>query len=272
MPTAEPSDNPLRARVEGVGSRTAEALEFVGKGAELIARCGYWIVWGSRRGQTVRPSSVFAHMWEVGIGAVPIVSLLSLAIGCILAIQGITVLKQFGAEQQLVLGVSISVVREFGPLITAILVAGRSGSAIAARLATMTISSEVSALEVMGINPIRFLVAPAMLAMLIMLPALTLWSDFLGLLGSGVYASLDLGTGLHAWYDGTIQSISTDDLTHGMGKSVFFAMLIVIVGVVNGLTVQGGAEGVGRVTTRSVVHGISAIILTDMIFTYATTR
>jgi phospholipid/cholesterol/gamma-HCH transport system permease protein len=255
-----------------VGRATLEAVEFVGRGATLLWRCTYWVLMGSRRGQTVRVKSVFAHMWEVGIGALPIVSLLALTIGIMLSIQGIQVLRQFGAEQQLVLGVSLSVTREFGPLITAILVAGRTGSALAARLATMTISSEVAALEVMGINPVRFLVAPSLLAMLIMLPALTLWSDLLGLLGAGLYASLELGIGMQAWIDGTIQSLKVDDVVHGLGKSGLFSVLIVIVGVVNGLTVTGGAVGVGRVTTRAVVHAISAIVLTDMIFAFATTR
>jgi phospholipid/cholesterol/gamma-HCH transport system permease protein len=272
LPTPDSSQAKLRDSVEGVGRGTVEVLEFLGSGANLLWRCTYWVVMGSRRGQRVRVKSVFAHAWEVGIGALPIVSLLALTIGIMLSIQGIQVLRQFGAEQQLVLGVSLSVTREFGPLITAILVAGRTGSALAARLATMTISSEVAALEVMGINPVRFLVAPSLVAMLIMLPALTVWSDILGLLGAGLYASLELGTGMQAWIDGTIQSLSADDVIHGLGKSVLFAALIVVVGVVNGLTVQGGAEGVGKVTTRSVVHAISAIVLTDMIFAFATTR
>ena len=272
MPPPDSSTAWPRHQIESLGRATSQAVEFVGEGANLLWRCCYWLLLGSRRGQTVRLTSISAHMWEVGIGALPIVSLLALTIGTMLSIQGITVLRQFGAEQQLVLGVSLSVVREFGPLITAILVAGRTGSALAARLATMTISAEVSALEVMGINPVRFLVAPSLFAMLIMLPALTLWSDLLGLLGAGLYASLELGTGMQGWIDGTIQSLSTDDVLHGLGKSVLFAVLIVVVGVVNGLTVQGGAEGVGRVTTRAVVHGISAIVLTDMIFAFATAR
>jgi phospholipid/cholesterol/gamma-HCH transport system permease protein len=272
LPTPDSSQAALRDSVEAVGRGTVEVLEFLGSGANLLWRCTYWVVMGSRRGQRVRVKSVFAHAWEVGIGALPIVSLLALTIGIMLSIQGIQVLRQFGAEQQLVLGVSLSVTREFGPLITAILVAGRTGSALAARLATMTISSEISALEVMGINPVRFLVAPSLVAMLIMLPALTVWSDILGLLGAGLYASLELGTGMQAWIDGTIQSLSADDVIHGLGKSVLFAALIVVVGVVNGLTVKGGAEGVGKVTTRSVVHAISAIVLTDMIFAFATTR
>jgi phospholipid/cholesterol/gamma-HCH transport system permease protein len=272
VPAPDSREAALRENLEGVGRATAEVLEFVGRSAGLLWRCTYWLLWGRRVGQTVRVGSVFAHMWEVGIGALPIVSLLALTIGIMLSIQGITVLRQFGAEQQLVLGVSLSVVREFGPLITAILVAGRTGSALAARLASMSISSEISALEVMGINPVRFLVAPGLLALVIMLPALTLWSDLLGLLGAGVYASLELGNGLQVWIDGTIQSLSTDDVLHGLGKSLLFAVLIVIIGVVNGLSVKGGAEGVGRVTTRSVVQGISAIVLTDMIFAFATTR
>ena len=272
MPTLDGSPAALRANVEGVGRGALEVFEFVGRGATLLWRCTYWVFMGARRGQKVRLKSVFAHMWEVGIGALPIVSLLALTIGIMLSIQGIQVLRQFGAEQQLVLGVSLSVTREFGPLITAILVAGRTGSALAARLATMTISSEVAALEVMGINPVRYLVAPSLVAMLIMLPALTVWSDLLGLLGAGAYASLELGIGMQAWWDGTIQSLTADDVAHGLGKSVLFSVLIVVVGVVNGLNVRGGAEGVGRVTTRSVVHAISAIVLTDMIFAFATTR
>jgi len=189
-----------------------------------------------------------------------------------LSIQGIQALRQFGAEQQLVVGASLSITREFGPLITAILVAGRTGSALAARLASMTISRELSALEVMGINSTRYLVVPSLVAIVVMLPALTLWADFVGLLGAGVYSSLDLGTGMQAWFDGTVRALDTDDVLHGLAKSVLFALLIVVVGVLNGTSVKGGAEGVGRVTTSSVVQAISAIVLTDMIFAFATTR
>ena len=162
--------------------------------------------------------------------------------------------------------------REFAPLITGILVAGRSGSALAARLGTMTISQEIDALRVMGVNPVRFLVAPSLLAMAIMLPALVIWADIVSLLGAGLYISADLGMTMGAYVNQTLDLLGADDVLHGLEKSLIFAVLITIVGIVDGASVKGGAEGVGRVTTDAVVHGITAIVLTDMVFAFATTR
>ena len=136
----------------------------------------------------------------------------------------------------------------------------------------MKINQEVDALYVMGINPVRFLVVPAMVAMVIMVPALTLFSDFVGLFFAGVYVNLDLGISLAAYMDQTIELLSVDDLMHGLGKSVIFSILIAVIGVVNGASVQGGAEGVGKATTRAVVQSISAIIVTDMLFAFVVTR
>jgi phospholipid/cholesterol/gamma-HCH transport system permease protein len=136
----------------------------------------------------------------------------------------------------------------------------------------MNINQEIDALRVMGINPVRFLVVPALVAMIIIIPALTFWSMLVSLFAAGVYVSLDLGISLPAYADRLIEAVDLDDLMHGMSKSVIFAALIALVGVVNGAGVQGGAEGVGRATTRSVVHGIAAIIITDMLFAYVVTR
>jgi phospholipid/cholesterol/gamma-HCH transport system permease protein len=127
------------------------------------------------------------------IFAVPIVALLSATIGMMLAIQGIHTLSIFGAESRVVFGISLSVVREFSALITGILVAGRSGSALAARLSTMQINQEIDALKVMGIDPVRYLVVPALLAMIVMLPALTFLSDLVALYAAGLWVSFDLG-------------------------------------------------------------------------------
>lgn len=269
---AAPSGSRAGRVLEGLGRRSFGAAASVGFGATLVADSLYWLFLGRRRRQPVRPAPIAAEMMEIGIRAIPIVSMLSLTIGVMLAIQGIDALEQFGAQHQVVIGVALSVTREFAPLITAILVAGRSGSALAARLGTMTISNEIDALRVMGINPVRFLVVPSLLAMLVMLPALTLWSDFLALLGAGFYVAADLGTGLPAWIDGVNRYLDADDVLHGVGKSAIFAVLVTVVAVVDGTAVRGGAEGVGRVTTRSVVHAITAIVVTDMIFAFATTR
>ncbi len=244
----------------------------VGYAASLLAETLFLLAAGWRRRQPVRLHAIFAQAMEIGVTAIPIVTVLSVTVGAMLAIQGIYTLRVFGAESQVTFGVALSVVREFAPLITGIVVAGRSGSALAARIGTMRISQEIDALRVMGVNPVRFLVAPALVAMMVMLPLLTFLGDVVALLGAGVYIGVELGMNLPAYADRVIEALSVDDLMHGLGKSAIFAALVTLVGVVNGSMVTGGAEGVGRATTRSVVHAISAIVVTDMIFAFATTR
>jgi phospholipid/cholesterol/gamma-HCH transport system permease protein len=189
-----------------------------------------------------------------------------------LAMQGIHALEPFGAQHQVTLGVALSVTREFAPLITGIIIAGRSGSALAARLGTMTISNEVDALKVMGIHPVRFLVVPPLVAMVIMLPALAVWSDLLTLLGAGLYITAELDMAASVYVDETIRFLAVDDVLHGIGKAAIFGALIALVAAVNGSEARGGAAGVGRVTTNSVVQSIAAIVLADLIFVFASTR
>ncbi|MDP6804638.1 MAG: ABC transporter permease [Rhodospirillales bacterium] len=266
------TDNSAARFVERLGRGTVRGVEELGACGMLVFETLYWIVSGRRMRQPVRIDAIFVQMMETGIGAIPIVALMAGTIGVMLAIQGIHTLKIFGAETQVTVGIAFSVVREFAPLITGIIVAGRSGSALAARLGTMKINQEIDALHVMGINPLRFLVAPALVAMMVMVPALTLFSDFVGLLAAGLYVGVDLGISLAAYFDRVIEILSVDDLMHGLGKSALFAILIGVIGVVNGASVSGGAEGVGKVTTRAVVQSIAAIVVTDMIFAFAVTR
>lgn len=261
-----------RRTLEGAGRSVASGVEELGLGSTLLGECLFWLVAGRRLRQPVRLEAVVGQMMEVGIRALPIVGVMSATIGVMLAIQGIHTLRLFGAESQVVVGIAFSVVREFAPLITGILVAGRSGSALAARLGTMTLNQEVDALKVMAINPVRYLVVPAMLAMVVMLPCLTFFADLVALLGAGLYVGWDLGMSLGAFFAKTREILSLNDLLHGLGKSLLFGILITLVGVVNGISIRGGAEGVGRVTTRAVVHAISAIILTDMLFAFVVTR
>lgn len=258
--------------LERVGRATVRGIAEIGFGASLLGESLFWLLLGRARRQPVRLPAIFDQAMEIGIRALPIVTVLAGTIGVMLAIQGIYSLRPFGAESRVTTGIALSVVREFAPLITGILVAGRSGSALAARLGTMHINQEVDALRVMGINPVRFLVVPALLAMIVMVPALTLWADFVALLGAGLYVSGELSMSLAVYAERCLESLKLNDLTHGLSKSAIFAMLITLVGVVNGASVSGGAEGVGRVTTRSVVHAISAIVVTDMIFVFAVTR
>lgn len=268
---AEPRPNIVIRQTEAIGRSVVESIETVGQWAALIGESLFWIFAGPRLNQPIRISIVVRQMMETGVMALPIVALLSATIGVMLALQGIYTLKIFGAQSQVVLGITLSIVREFAPLITGILVAGRSGSALAARLATMQINQEVDALRVMGINPVRYLVVPSLLAMVVMVPALTFIADLIGLYAAGVYITYDLGLS-QAGYWSQVQSYSSNrDLWHGIGKSVIFAVLITLIAIVNGARVKGGAEGVGRATTRSVVQSISAIVITDMLFVYAVT-
>jgi len=164
------------------------------------------------------------------------------------------------------------VTREFSPLIMGILIAGRSGSAIAARLATMTINQEVDALQVMGINPVRFLVAPMLIALVIMLPCLAMLANLVSIGAAALYVSASLDTSMGSYIYNTLQILKTDDVWHGIYKSSFFGLLIALIGVMNGASVSGGAEGVGRVTTRSVVQAITAIVVSDMVIGYLSTH
>ena len=262
----------MKARLEAVGRQTVQGVVEVGMGVMLLLESLAWLLSGPARRQPVRFGEVIRQATEIGIGAIPIVFVLSFAIGMMVAIQGIYSLSLFGAESQVTLGVALSVTREFAPLITGILVAGRSGSALAARLGMMKINEEISALTVIGINPVRYLVAPPLLAMLVMLPVLTWFADCVALLGAGLYITAELGLSFPAYLSDLQQASSIGDILHGIGKSALFAILITLVGVVNGASVSGGAEGVGRATTRSVVHAISAIVIADMVFAFLATR
>jgi len=262
----------LHALLDRMGRATIRAVEEFGFAASLLGEALWWLAAGHTRRQPVRLRPIIAQAMDTGIQALPIVTILAATIGLMLAIQGIYTLRTFGAESRVTLGIALSTVREFSPLITGILVAGRSGSALAARLGSMRINQEIDALSVMGINPVRFLVVPPLVAMMVMMPLMTLWADLISLLAAGLYVSAQLQTSLAAYGDELLTILKLNDFMHGLAKSAIFAVLIAIVGVVNGASVSGGAEGVGRMTTRSVVHAVSAIIITDMVFAFMVTR
>jgi phospholipid/cholesterol/gamma-HCH transport system permease protein len=273
---AEVGDRTVPSRIadslDRLGRKAAAGIAEVGLGAYLLAKSVFFIFVGPSRAQPVRIAATFARAMEVGIGALPIITMMSLTIGIMLAIQGIYSLRIFGAEDQVTVGLGFAIVREFGPLITGILVAGRTGSSLAARIGTMRISQEVDALTVMGIEPVRFIVAPALIAMVVMVPLLAFWADLVMLAGAGWYIGVDIGMSFSSYIDRLTEIVGMNDVMHGIYKSVLFSVLITLVGVINGVGVTGGAEGVGKMTTRSVVLSISAIIVTDMIFTFISTR
>jgi phospholipid/cholesterol/gamma-HCH transport system permease protein len=247
-------------------------VEEFGYLGSLLVESLYWLFIGRWRKQPVSTSAVFVQMMQIGISAIPIVAMLAFAIGVMLAIQGIHTLKIFGAENKVVLGIAISITREFASLITGILVAGRSGSALAARIGTMVVNQEIDALRVIGINPVRHLVAPAILGMLVMMPALTVLANIAGLGGAAIYTALTLDMSVYAFMQEALDVLRVEDVMQGLIKSLVFALIIALVGTSNGFSVRGGAEGVGLSTTRSVVLSITYIVLADMAFTYFLTR
>lgn len=257
---------------EQIGRRTAAALSELGYAGMLLVESVWFLAMGWRRGQTVRLRMIAEQMRQVGIDAIPIVCLLSLTIGVMLGIQFIAALGEFGAESQVVIAAGKSITREFGALITGIVVAGRSGSAFAARLGSMVVSQEVDALAVIGIEPVRYLVAPALVAMWIMMPALTVFSDFVAIIGAGLYCAGPLDMNLMTYLYTTLNQLEPRDIWEGVSKSVVFATLITLVGTATGFGVTGGAEGVGRATTRAVVRSITAIVIADMLFSYFLNR
>ncbi len=251
-----------------LGEKIVILIAGFGYHCALLIEGLFWLFGGQFIKQPVHLTPILDEMVNIGLNALPIVSLLSITIGIMLAVQGIKTLETFGAQEQVVLGVALSVTREFGPLIVAILVAGRSGSAFAARIGTMIISQEIDALKVMGISPVRYLVAPALIAMLICVPALTFLADILGLLGGAILTHSELGISYPSFFERAMNILTVEDIMQGIIKSGIFALLIVLISATNGFSVKGGADEVGKATTHAVVKTIAAILVADGLFTY----
>ncbi len=239
----------------------------VGGITNLFFSTNYWTFVAPFRGKGFRGRATVRQMVVVGIDAIPIVAVISFFIGLIIALQGAYSLRKFGALSFVVDMVAVTITRELGPLMTAILVIGRSGSAFAAEIGTMKVGEEVDALETMGLNPIKFLVVPKYLSMLVMMPCLTTVADLSGVLGGALFAMTNIGWSLSNYLMRTIQALVVRDIVTGLIKSLVFAVIITKIGCFEGFHVQGGAEGVGRATTSSVVKSIFAVIAADMIFT-----
>lgn len=214
----------------------------------------------------VRWEDVFTYMKRAGVDGLPIVGLISLLLGLILAFMSSLQLKQFGANIYVASLLAIAIVKELGPIMTAILVAGRSGSAFAAEIGTMMVNEEVDALTTMGFSPVRFLAVPKVLAAMIVVPLLTLYADFFGILGGVIVGVMGLDLTVYTYLKETQRSLSLLDIITSLIKSGVFAVLIAGIGCQRGFEVRGGAEAVGSATTSAVVAAIFLIIVTDSAF------
>jgi len=245
------------------------ALSFVNRMFEalvLASEIFYFSLVGllSKKGQ--RKGSLTQQATMLGSQALPIVALLSFIIGIILSLQSGVLLKDFGAGVFLADLLSVTMVREMGPLITAIIVAGRSGSAIASEIATMQVTEEIDALKMMALNPIRYVVVPKFHAITIVMPILVAFSILVSEIGGGIIAIGLLEQAPETFISRSIEILTMKDIIISFGKSIWFAWVIVIIGSYYGFQVKGGAEGVGKATTASVVSSIFAVIFFDAIF------
>jgi len=204
---------------------------------------------------------------KAGFDSLPIVSLVSLFIGFIFALQSAYFMQRIGSEIYIASLVALALVRELGPVITALVVAGRVGASITAELGSMQVTEQIDALETLATNPIKYLVVPRFLALTLMLPLLTLYADIIGIFGGYLICVHRLGISSSMYMHVTFDSLFYKDLFTGLLKSVFFGMIIAFVSCFQGFSVEGGAEGVGQATTRSVVTTFIMIIVADCFFT-----
>jgi phospholipid/cholesterol/gamma-HCH transport system permease protein len=236
-----------------------DILTFIGLAVNAVGRT--LVHW-----HRLRPASISRHIEETGIRALPIIGLMAVMIAVVIGYQSVAQLRPYGAEDFTINLVAVSVLREMGVLITAIMVAGRSGSAFTAEIGVMRAREEVDALEVMGIEPMEVLVVPRLIALLVTLPLLTFFADAMGLFGGAMISKGLLGVSVAEFLDRVPQAVNTNDLLVGLIKAPVFAFFIGMIGCMHGLRVRGSAESVGTETTRAVVKSIFVVIVLDALF------
>ncbi len=268
--SAQPLDEALEEQpfIETAGSGWIEFVRSARFFLALALEFLYWAVLAPLRGQRLRLGRWITEVNRVGIDAIPIVGLISLLIGIILALNAASQLVNYGAEKFTADLVSIALARELSPVITAVLVAGRSGSAITAEIATMVVTEEMDALRVMGINPRAFIVVPKLLALTAALPVLGVLSVLVGIGGGFGIAVWVLNLPFDLYWNATVHALEMTDILLGVLKSIVFGALIGLTAATLGLRVTGGSSGVGKVTTTAVVTAFFLIIIFNTFFTY----
>ncbi|MFH1128094.1 MAG: ABC transporter permease [Candidatus Omnitrophota bacterium] len=209
----------------------------------------------------------FEQAKKAGFDSLPIVTLVSLFLGFIFALQTAYFMQRMGSEIYIASLVALALVRELGPVITALVVAGRVGAAITAELGSMQVTEQIDALQTLASNPVKYLVVPRFLALTIVMPILTLFADIIGIFGSYLICVYKLGISSSMYMNVTFNALLYKDLFTGLLKTVFFGMIIAFVSCYEGFNVEGGAKGVGQATTRSVVTTFIMIIIADCLFT-----
>ena len=254
--------------LEAVGGRTLGVLDHIGSLVYLMLDATWWVARGmTGKRHRLGVQAIVSQVIRVGVRAVGIVSLVSGCIGFILAFQLSPPLDEFGQKDLVANIIGVAVLRELGPLIGAVVLTGFAGASIAAEIGTMVVSEEVEALEAMALNPVRFLVVPRVAAAIVSMTVLAIISDLVAIGSSCVVSATLLDIPYATYRENTLDQAKLVDFLTGVGKGAIFGMLIGLIACGNGLKVSGGAAGVGKATTGTVVQSVVAVIIADLIFT-----
>jgi phospholipid/cholesterol/gamma-HCH transport system permease protein len=251
--------------VEQIGKGVFDILQDIGAVISFVGELFLAMVQAARHPRRVRWRDTLLIAEAVGVDALPIVMLVGFLMGLIMAFQAAVPLGQFGAQIFVANLIGLAILRELGPLMTAIVLAGRSGSAFAAELGTMKVREEIDALKTMGLEPVRFLVVPRVIAALVMTPLLTVFADLVGLMGGSVVL-MSLGFPLITFFHQVQSAVTYGSPVGGLVKAFFFGILVAAIGCLRGLQTKTGASAVGVSTTSAVVSGIILIVITDGVF------
>lgn len=245
-----------------LGKNTVNFFEYVGGLAGLCFETLFWIFI-----PPIKKERILEQTKKIGIDSLFIVSLVALFTGMILALQTAYLMKKLSSEIYIASIIALSLTRELGPVLTALIVAGRSGAAITAEIGTMTVTEQVDALRTLATNPVKYLVVPRFLSLIFMLPLLTIYADLIGIFGGYLICVNRLAISPAMYITTTFETLVNKDVFTGLIKTVFFGMIIALVACFEGFNVEGGAEGVGKSTTASVVKSFILIIIADCFFT-----
>ncbi|MCB9770973.1 MAG: ABC transporter permease [Candidatus Omnitrophica bacterium] len=253
--------------LESIGTNILSWIKITQGFLSLVGQTFYWIFFGFRKKRPLKQEPILDQMVFMGARSIIIVFFVTFFTGIVLAMQSAQQLSKLGGTIYVASLVSISICRELGPVLTALVIAGRIGAAITAEIGSMQVNEQIEALDTMAINPVRFLVVPKVVALFFMLPCLTVIGDLSGMLGGYIIGVNNLGINSHLYIQTAFEYLTLKDIYTGLSKSLVFALIIAFVGCYQGLNTRGGAVGVGRATTISVVTSFILIIVADCFVT-----
>jgi len=252
----------IKNGIQTLGEKAIELIRYVGALGIFMAEVSFWLFH-----PPFRLKEVLKQAEKIGVSSLPIISLISLFTGMVLALQSAYQMQKIQAEMYIASLVALSMVRELGPVLTALVVAGRCGAAVTAEIATMKVTEQIDALETMATNPINYLVTPRFWAFLVSLIVLTIYANFIGVIGGYIVGVYKLGISHHMYMKMTFDPLRHSDIRNGLYKSLVFAIAICVIACFEGMRAQEGAEGVGKATTSSVVRSFVLIIASDCLLT-----